>query len=250
MEEVPKMPLYACVAQSQGLIGYMIQEVLYNKLHSLGIHIPVVTVITQVVVNRDDKAFSNPTKPIGPYYRNESELPPFWHIVETLSGVRRIVPSPEPLKIIETDAIKALSEKAVVIACGGGGIPVVKDMMHVSDGKKSRPGLYGVDAVIDKDVAGAKLASELGADLFVILTDVDSVYLNWIKPNRRVAVRHLTVEKARQYLKEGHFLKGTMEPKIRASIGFLENGGKKVLITDLDKVAEALKGHGGTVVEG
>lgn len=248
VEVAPKMPLYGCVAQSQGLIGYMIQEVLYNKLHSIGLDVPVVTMVTQVLVDREDKAFKTPTKPIGPYYPSGDEMPAHWHVIETLRGIRRVVPSPKPVKIIESEAIKDLVGKAVVIACGGGGVPVVKDKIHVS-GKKSIPGLYGVEAVVDKDVAAAELAKTVKADLFIILTDVDSVYLNWMKPDRRSRINRMKIDEARKYVEENEFPPGTMGPKIEASVRFLESGGKKVLITDLDQLAEALRGKAGTVIE-
>jgi len=248
IEVAPKMPLYACVAQSQGLLGYMIQEALYNKLHSIGIDMPVVTMVTQVLVDRNDKAFRNPTKPIGPYYHTERDLPPNWHIIETLRGVRRIVPSPDPVKIIEAEAIKDLLGKAVIIACGGGGVPVVRDKIHVT-GKKSMPGLYGVDAVIDKDIAAAELARTLRADLFIILTDVDAVYINWLKPNKRMALKRMNMKEAKEHLEKGEFPVGSMGPKIEASVRFLKKGGKKVLITDIDRLADALRGKGGTIIE-
>lgn len=245
---VPKMPLYACVAQSQGLIGYMIQESLYNKLHSIGIHIPVVTMITQALVDRNDKAFAKPTKPIGPYFRDESHLPAHWHVVETLRGARRVVASPDPKGIIETEAIKDLLGKAIVIAAGGGGVPVIRDKIHVS-GKKSLAGLYGVEAVVDKDLATAELAKALKADLLVMLTDVDSVYVNWNKPEHRMRIDRMGIEKAEKLLQEGQFHSGNMGPKIEASIRFLKAGGKKVLITEIDKLGSALRGKGGTVIE-
>jgi carbamate kinase len=248
VEVAPEMPLYACVAQSQGMIGYMIQEVLYNKLHSIGIDIPVVTVITQVLVDRKDKAFKTPTKPVGPYYHTESDLPPDWHVVETLRGVRRVVPSPRPKQIIEGSAIKSLVGKAVVIACGGGGVPVIKDKIHVT-GSKSIPGLFGVDAVIDKDMAAAELAKSVKADLFIVLTDVDSVYINWLKPSKRTRISRMNVKEAKRFEEKNEFPIGTMGPKIEASIRFLESGGKKVLITEIDKLADALRGKAGTVIE-
>jgi len=248
IEVAPKMPLYGCVAESQGLLGYMIQEVLYNKLHSLDIHIPVVTLITQVLVNRNDKAFRTPTKPIGPYYNNDRELPAHWHVVETMRGLRRVVPSPKPLKIVEAEVIKDLVGKAIVIACGGGGIPVIKDKIHIS-GKKSLPGLYGVDAVIDKDIAASEIAKTINADLLIILTDVDAVYLNWLKPKKRTRIHRLDLERAKDYVEQNEFPPGSMGPKIEASIRFLESGGKKVLITDLDRLADALRGKAGTILE-
>ncbi|RLI97366.1 MAG: carbamate kinase [Candidatus Aenigmatarchaeota archaeon] len=246
--KAPKMPLYACVAQSQGLIGYMIQEVLYNKLHSIGVDMPVVTVVTQVLVDRDDKAFGNPTKPIGPYYEDDNKIPVHWHVSESLRGVRRVVASPSPKAIVEAEAIRELVGNAVVVACGGGGVPVVKDKVHIS-GKGKKPGLYGVDAVIDKDLATAELAKELNADLMVMLTDVDAVYVNWNDPSRRMKVDRLTVKEAKDMVSKGHFPPGSMGPKMRASIDFIESGGKKALITDIDKMADALRGKAGTIVE-
>ena len=243
----PGMPLFACVAESQGLIGYLIQESLYNKLHSIGIQIPVVTVITQVLVDRADPAFENPTKPVGPYYQNDVYLPAHWHVIETLRGVRRVVASPEPKQIIEAEAIKDLSRNAVVIACGGGGIPVIQDKTH-SSGKRM-PGLFGVDAVIDKDLSSSLLASEVNAGLLVILTDVEGVYSDFNDQKKARLLKRLNANHARKMLDEGQFSRGTMEPKIRAALNFLESGGKKVLIAGIDNLSESLKGKAGTIIE-
>lgn len=247
-KHAPKMPLYACVAQSQGLIGYMLQESLYNKLHSMGMNTPVVTLVTQVMVDRHDKAFANPTKPIGPYYKSEAGLPGHWHVVETIRGVRRVVASPDPKNVVEAEAVKDLLGKAIVIACGGGGVPVVKDKIHVS-GKHTKPGLYGVDAVIDKDLATAELAKAIGADLMIILTDVDAVYKNYSNPRLRSRIDRMDVAKAKELMRKGHFGAGSMKPKVEASVRFLESGGRKVLIAGLDSLSGALRGKAGTMIE-
>ncbi len=237
--KVPAMPLQVCVAESQGLIGFMIQDVLYGKLHKRGVGKPVVTMVTQVLVDKDDPAFRKPSKPIGPYYKSERGLPIHWHVTETLRGFRRVVPSPVPGKILEAEAIKRVSEKAIVIACGGGGIPVVR----------TGRGLKGVEAVIDKDLTAALLARAVKADLLAILTNVPNVYLNYGKKNQR-KIRKMTVSSAKGFLKEGHFPAGSMGPKIRASIAYLEasRDRKEVIITGLDMLEKALKGNGGTLI--
>lgn len=239
---VPELSLGVCVADTEGTIGYMIQQSLINRLRKEGIDTCAVTVLTQVIVNKYDKAFSNPTKPIGPfltkeqaeYFRKEKG----WCIVEdSHRGYRRVVPSPEPLEIVEERAIKSLLEADdVVIAAGGGGIPViVKD-----DG-----GLEGVDVVVDKDLASSVLARDIKADSLIMLTGVEYVFLNFKQPSER-ALRELTVRDAQQYLEEGHFPPGSMGPKIQAAINFLNWGGEFAVITSIDKVKESLQGTTGT----
>ncbi len=221
-KSVPSMPLYVCVAETQGMIGYMIQEALYNKLHRAGIDMPVITLITQVLVDEKDSAFKNPTKPIG---------------LEGRPGYR-IVPSPEPKRVIEAEAIRKIMGKAVVIACGGGGIPVIM-----------KRGLKGIDAVIDKDLASEKLAEDVGADLLIILTDVDAVYLNYGKKGQKKLMK-MNINEAKKYLKQGQFPSGSMGPKIDASVRFLEKNKKgKVIITSFDKLGKAMEGKAGTVIE-
>ncbi len=244
----PKMPLYVNIAQTQGLIGYVLQESLYSKLHELKMNVPVVAMLTQSLVDRDDKSFRKPTRQVGPYFPREEELPAHWHVAESVRGSRRAVASPVPKKILEAGAIKSLLDRAVVIAAGGGGIPVVKDKIHVS-GKGRKKGIYGVEAVIDKDLATAELANSVKADLMVMLTDVEGVHTNWDEPRKRLCLEKLTLKTAKSLLAQGHFPFGSMRPKIEASIRFLESGGKKVVITDADRMNAALKGRAGTVIE-
>ncbi len=251
---VPQMPLYVCVAESQAQIGYMIQETLYNKLHELHKHIPVVTVVTQVLVDRKDTAFQKPTKPIGPFYPSKSKLPKSWDIVRTPKGFRRVVPSPDPKEIIEADAIRNIISRAVVIACGGGGIPVVRStgVCYPGASKEEKrfcasKGLYGVDAVIDKDLAGQKLCEVVKADYFFILTDVEQVSVNFGKPSEK-KLGKTTLSQIKKYNKEGHFPPGSMGPKIKAAIRFLERGGRQVVITSFEKLEQSLEGKAGTII--
>jgi len=236
------VPLDSCGADTQGAIGYMIQQSLYNEFLKRGIKKQAATVVTQVVVDKDDPAFQNPSKPIGPFYDEEKarkyQEEEGWHIMEDAGrGWRRVVPSPLPLEIVEQDAIKALIDQGfVVIGVGGGGIPVVRE----PDGS-----LRGVEAVIDKDYASSLLATGIGADLFLISTAVEKVALNYNQPNQRW-LDHMTLEEARRYLAEGHFPAGSMGPKIRAIIWYLERGGKEALITNPENIERALAGETGT----
>lgn len=236
------VPLDSCGADSQGAIGYMIQQCLYNEFLRRGIVKEAVTVVTQVVVDEDDPAFRHPSKPIGPFYDQEKALQYAqergWAVTEDAGrGWRRIVPSPFPQEIVETDAIRALVEKGfVVIAVGGGGIPVVRR----ADGS-----LHGVEAVIDKDHASALLAMRLQADLFLISTAVEKVALNYRQPDQR-DLDTMTVAEAKKYLVEGHFAPGSMKPKIEACIQYLEQGGREALITSPENLARALRGQTGT----
>jgi carbamate kinase len=235
------VPLDSCGADTQGALGYMIQQTLGNEFQKRGIQKPVVTVVTQVVVDKDDPAFENPTKPIGPFYdeagakRYQDEEG--WHITEDAGrGWRRVVPSPIPMCIVEQEAIKALIGLGfVVIGVGGGGIPVVEE-----DGS-----LQGVEGVIDKDYASGLLATGIKADLFLISTAVEKVALNYGKPNQ-VDLDRMTLSEAGNYLREGHFPPGSMGPKIKAVIKFLEEGGKEALITSPENLARALRGETGT----
>lgn len=241
---VPPMPMDVCGAESQGLIGYMTQQALHNILARRGRpDIPIVTLVTQVLVDKDDPAFQNPTKPVGPFYTKGEALKlreeKGWHVVEDAGrGWRRVVPSPDPKAIVEKDAIRILVEnRAIVIASGGGGIPVIREN-----------GTYrGVEAVIDKDLAGERLAEDVGAQVFLILTDVDRVRLNYRKPNE-VALERMRVEEAKGYLAEGHFAKGSMEPKVKACIRFVEAGGERAVIASLDQALAALHGQAGTQI--
>lgn len=245
-ELVPPLPLDVCGAMTQGQLGYLLQQKLREALASFGIVKPVVTVVTQVLVERDDPAFAEPTKPIGPFYA-ERELPFLEQKGYVLRRVgrgakpwRRVVASPEPKEIVEVESIKALlAAGSIVIACGGGGVPVVRE-----DGR-----LSGVEAVIDKDLASALLAEELGAEILLILTDVERVAL-FFGTSQQVFLEKLSVREARKYLLEGHFPQGSMGPKIEAAVRFIEGGGERAYITSLEKAPEALAGRAGTEIYG
>ncbi len=238
---VPPMPLDVCGAESQGFIGYMIQQNLDNLLKGKK---PVATVVTQVVVDINDPAFNEPSKPVGPFY-DEKQAKKLadekgWVVKEDAGrGWRRVVPSPDPKRIVEASSINALIKAGiVVIASGGGGIPVVE---------KPDGSLSGVEAVIDKDLAGERLAKEVKADILMILTSVDQVYLNYGKPEQK-GISKMTIGEAKKYYEEGHFAKGSMGPKIKAAIRFIENGGKKAIITSPELATDALAGKAGTII--
>jgi carbamate kinase len=232
-------PLDVCVADTQGSMGYMIQHGVQNVMAQHGIKVGVATIVTQVVVDKDDPGFQKPNKPIGPFYsKEESEKKDLgWKMVEDAArGYRRVVPSPIPLEIVEEEFIKSCIEKdLIVIAVGGGGIPVIKQ-----DGK-----LVGVEAVIDKDRASSLLASRLNANIFIISTDAEHVCLNYKKPNQ-VNLGKITLEEVKKYYSDGHFPPGNMGPKIEAAINFLENGGHEVIITTPEKLVDAVQGKTGT----
>lgn len=236
------LPLDTCVSDSEGGMGYMFQQVLFNILHRQNLPERVVCVLTQVVVSREDPAWQNPTKPIGRFYSEEEARKMMaergWIMREDAGrGWRRVVPSPQPLEIIELAAVRALLEDDfIVIAAGGGGIPVVRDEHGC---------LHGVEAVIDKDLASAMLASQLGIGTFVILTGVERVALDYRKPTQRF-VPQMTVSEAEKYLSEGQFPAGSMGPKIQAAIRFLRGGGDVVIITAPENFTEALAGETGT----
>lgn len=243
-EVAAPMPLDVCGAESQGLIGYMIQQTLHNILAERGRgEIPIATVVTQVVVDKNDPAFWDPSKPVGPFYtKAEAEClaaEKGYHVKEDAGrGWRRVVPSPDPKAIVEKKAIRTLLEnRTIVIASGGGGIPVIRE-----NGQ-----LVGVEAVIDKDLAGERLAVDVGAETFLILTDVEQVKLHYKTPRERPLSR-MTLEEAKRYHAEGHFAPGSMEPKVRAAIRFLEAGGKRAIITSLNKALAALEGQAGTAI--
>jgi carbamate kinase len=239
--QVYTLPLDTCVSDSQGGMGYMLQQVMYNVLAERGMDLTVATVLTQAVVDEDDPAFSAPSKPVGPFYTQERagllEKEKGWHVVEDAGrGYRRVVPSPIPREIVEIDAIRALLESdTLVIAAGGGGIPVVRKEGF----------LEGAEAVIDKDHASSLLARELDVDLFLIATSVEQVYLDYGKPNQRPLGR-ATVDEIESYIQEGQFPAGSMGPKMEASLEYLRNGGREVIITDIAAIARALKGETGT----
>ena len=235
--QVPGQPLDVCDASTQGEIGYILQQSLDTELRLAGLQAPVVTVLTQVVVSLDDPAMRRPSKPIGPFYSladaEERKRLLNWEIVEDAArGYRRVVPSPEPQDIIELEIIRDLMERNVlVIACGGGGIPVAW--------REGR--LQGVEAVIDKDRASALLASRLGVDLFVISTDTDYVYLDYKKPTQRPL--HLVgCSELQQYADAGHFPPGNMGPKVESVLRFLMQGGREAIITSCENVYAAVSG--------
>jgi carbamate kinase len=236
-----RLPLDCCVASTQGEIGYVLQYALWQALQAQGLETPVVSLVTQVLVDKNDPAFARPTKPIGPFYtRDEADRYRDlfnWDIVEDSSrGFRRVVASPEPRGIVELEAIRACVDRGlVVIAGGGGGVPVFND----HDISK------GVEAVIDKDHTSAILAAQLGADFFAIDTDEEMVCLDYAKPSQR-RLPLLTVPECRRYLAEGQFPEGSMGPKIRAAMIFLERGGGEALITDSGHLLDAVAGRGGT----
>ncbi len=242
--ELPLIPLDICGADTQGAIGYMIEKALLNEFHKMGISKRVTGVVTLSIVNRDDPSFHHPTKPIGSFMTEKEALSQKeefgWHILEDAGrGFRRVVPSPIPREIIELDVIRLLvGHDHVVIAAGGGGIPVIRN---------EHGGLEGVEAVIDKDFGSSLLARNLGADTFIISTAVDSVYLNFGEKNQK-PISHATVSEIRKYMAEGHFKPGSMKPKVEAVIQFLEGGGEKAIITSPENLLRAVKGEAGTTI--
>lgn len=283
-EQLPPQPLDVCVAETQGSIGYMIQQALLNEYRSQGIDKDVVTVVTQVRVNADDDAYSKPSKPVGPFYDQEEGqhlmCEKGWDMVEDSGrGYRRVVASPQPVEIVECRAIRTLVESGfTVIACGGGGIPVTggrgsaceapaggggvpfcgekgQACMSTAGGRevpgagKEGNALVGSAAVIDKDRAASLLAGFLGADILVIPTAVSKVCLNFRKPDQ-IELDSISLEEARYYLEQGHFAAGSMGPKIEAAVSFLEAGGKEVIITLPELIEEAVQGNAGTRIRG
>jgi carbamate kinase len=243
VEGMHEVPLDVCGADSQGAIGYALQQTLQNELFKRNIKKNVATVITQVLVDRNDKAFQNPSKPIGSFMdereakRRETDMG--WSVVEDAGrGWRRVVASPLPKEVVELETVKALiSAGVVVITVGGGGIPVIDN----GNGE-----YMGIAAVIDKDYASSLLAQQINADLFLISTAVEKVAINYGKPNEKWLDR-MTLAEAKQYLAEGtHFAKGSMAPKMQAIIWYLETGGKQALITSPEKIGKALRGETGT----
>lgn len=237
-------PLDVCVAATQGELGYLLQNALRSELRKRVISVPVATVITQVRVDIRDPAFREPTKPVGPFYHKEEAERRHdqlgWHVHEDAArGYRRVVPSPKPVEIIEIDAIRrCIQGGIIVIAVGGGGIPVVSE----------NGGIKGVEAVIDKDLSSALLASELGIKTMIISTDVDYVYLNF-KTNAQRSLTRLTVDEASAYLEDGQFAGGSMRPKIAAAVEFLNRGGEEVVITSPSHLADAARGDFGTHIK-
>ncbi|MFW5795434.1 MAG: carbamate kinase [Bacillota bacterium] len=240
---IPQLPLDFCGAQTQGFIGYMIQNSLLNVFREKNLNIESTALVTQVLVDEADPAFDFPSKPVGPFFSREhaekmQENKKEKWIEDSGRGWRRVVPSPEPLKIIEKDIINDLiKNNKVVIASGGGGIPVVE--------KNNR--IQGVEAVIDKDKAGCILAQDTKSDFFFILTDVDNVMINYGSRSEK-ALGRTSISQMESYLSEGQFGKGSMAPKVESALKFVKEGGKKSVITSLDKAVSAFKGKAGTII--
>ncbi len=240
--KIPPFSLDVCDAMTEGSMGYMLERAIYNELRKRSIEKDVAVLLTEVIVDKDDPAFKNPTKPIGPFYTKyraeELKRSKKWTIIEDSGrGYRRVVPSPKPIDILPKRIIKKLLESGtIVVAAGGGGIPVFIN----------RNGLIeGVEAVIDKDFASSLLASEIGAELFMILTGVERVFINFGKPNQK-ELKTITVTEAKKYYDEGQFPPGSMGPKIKAAIEYIERGGKEVIITSPGKIKSALAKRTGT----
>ncbi|MBT8357912.1 MAG: carbamate kinase [Desulfobacterales bacterium] len=236
-DSVPKLPLEILVAQTEGQIGYMIESTLDEELMKLGIDFrPLVSLITYVVVDKNDPAFQNPTKPIGPGLNIEEIRKIEYPVLKTAKGYRRVVASPKPVTIVEKREIQQLIDiDFIVICCGGGGIPVIR---------KGRA-FNGVDAVIDKDLASARLAEEVGADIFLIATDVDGVMLNFGQKNQKL-LRFMSLNEANNYTKENHFPAGSMLPKVQAAMQFVRKQKKKAVITSITNIEDSVKGKAGT----
>jgi carbamate kinase len=242
--ELPLIPLDICGADTQGAIGYMIQKALLNEFRERGITKKVTTVVTQAVVDRDDPSFKHPSKPIGTFMTEKEALANQkefgWQVAEDAGrGFRRVVPSPIPRELIELDVVRILVEKGyIVVAVGGGGIPVIRN---------EQGEIEGVEAVIDKDFASSLLARQLGAESFIISTSIDAAYLNFGKENQK-PITQATLAEIKRYLTEGHFKAGSMKPKIEAIVEFLEAGGKKAVITSPQNLLQAFRGKCGTTI--
>jgi carbamate kinase len=242
---VPAMPLDVCVSETQGSLGYIFQQAILNELRKNNIKRYVVTMITQVVVENNDKAFANPTKPVGPFYTKEKaeilQKEKKWVMFEDSGrGFRRVVPSPEPVKIIQRIMIKELAQSGhIVIAVGGGGIPIYK--------RKDNDDYEGIEAVIDKDLASSILAMEIKATVFIILTTVPKVYINFGKPDQQ-GITRMNVSQAKSYLQENQFGSGSMKPKIEAAVNYLSKVDGKVIITSPEYLAEAMEQRAGTTI--
>jgi carbamate kinase len=242
-DRIPVLPIDVCVAETQGQLGYMIKQSLDNLLRERGIKKDVVSVLSRVLVDENDPAFKEPTKPIGPFYSKEeadkiAKTKNHAMVEDSGRGYRRVVPSPRPLDIIEQSAVKILADSGtIVITVGGGGIPVAEN-----NGM-----LKGIEAVIDKDYASSLLGNQIDADFLVILTGVPQVAINFGKPNQKFLSK-MSLEEAKKYYEEGQFPKGSMGPKIEAGIEYLDRGGKKVIITSLDYLKDAIEGKAGTVI--
>lgn len=241
--KIPPLTMDVANAMTQGWLGYMIQQALHNELRRRGISRKIVTIVNQVVVDKNDPAFKSPSKYVGPYYPEGVALKlsseKSWIMKpDPRGGWRRVVPSPDPIENFEIEAIKTLINNGfIVIASGGGGIPVIYE-----DGT-----ILGIEAVIDKDLASEKLAAAIGADMFMSLTDVEGAYLNFGSKDQKL-IRVMKVEEARRYYEEGHFKPGSMGPKVLACIRFIEDGGKLAAIGHLYKALDVLKGRSGTLI--
>lgn len=241
-KENPALPLDSLVAMTQGSIGYWLQQALQNTLNEEGIDKKILTVLTQVVVDEKDPAFQAPSKPIGPFLtEEEAKDAPENEIYKEDAGRgwRKVVPSPKPCHIAEVEGIQKMLEAGfLTIACGGGGMPVIEKNGH----------LEGIEAVIDKDFASAKLAELIEADVFIILTAVDHAYLHYNEPNQK-KIETVSVEKMEHYIEEGHFASGSMLPKVESVIEFVKHSNKrKAVITSLDSIEQAIEGSGGTII--
>ena len=243
--QVPAQPMHICNAMTQGQMGYILQQTLMNELKSYNLSFNVVTMITQVLVDRHDPDFQHPSKPVGPFYdpatKEKLESEKGWRMKKVLPGgdtpFRRVVPSPDPIRILEVHALKKVVEAGmIVIASGGGGVPVILN---------EKGEFEGFEGVVDKDLAGEKLAEAVAADYFMVLTDVSKVKLGFGTPEER-EIDRLNVEEARKYLKAGHFLAGSMAPKVLACIRFIEYGGEEAIITSLDRAWPAVQNQEGT----
>jgi carbamate kinase len=243
--QLPPQPMDVCNAMTQGQLGYLLQQALMNELKALNLNFNVVTMITQVLVDRKDPAFLNPVKPVGPFYDAETkeklEAERGYLIRQVLpegeKPFRRLVPSPDPIRILEVNALKKVVDAGmIVIAAGGGGVPVVLN---------ERGEFEGIEGVIDKDLSGEKLAEAVASDFFMILTDVPKVKLGFGRPEER-SIDRLDVKQAKKYLQEGQFLAGSMAPKVLACIRFIEYGGDEAIITSLDQAWSALENNEGT----
>lgn len=239
---VPPMPLHILNAKTQGFIGYMMTECLQNEIKKRNLDVKVSNLITRVLVDQNDDAFKNPTKPIGQFYTEDDaqalKKTKGWNMLEDSGrGWRRVVPSPKPIKILEAKTIKqSVEDGNITIACGGGGIPVIKDGIFTK----------GCEAVIDKDLSGCKMADEIDADIFMILTDVENVYIDYGKPTQK-ALTSVTVNEMKDFIERGCFGKGSMEPKVKAAVDFASKG-KIAIICSIEKASDAIKGLSGTII--
>lgn len=238
----PEMPLGICVAESEGLIGYMVQQCLSNALKREHVNKSVIALITQVIIDQDDPSLSNPTKPIGPYYNENQALKMLkdgYKMTRLPRGWRMVVPSPDPIRIVEGEIIKKmLDDGIIVIASGGGGMPVIE---------KKDWGLDGLEAVVDKDLAAERLAEAVDAQILLILTDVEKVYLHYNTPNQK-SLDKVMADTLKEYYLAGEFPPGNMGPKILAALRFLEFGGERVIITNIEQGFEAFQGKTGTLI--